>query len=133
MRGLQEERMIKADADVSIDGDLFAELRKLSPQVTGGLVRMRQAAYADGAVPGKYKALTALAISVVIKCEPCIRAYVEKARDEYGVRREELVEFLNVAMTMGGCPGEEWALKALAHWGKPSPETQEAGGDSCCH
>lgn len=29
-----------------------------------------------------------------------------------GILREELVEFLEVAMTMQGCPGEEWALKA---------------------
>lgn len=29
---------------------LFAELRKLSPVVTGGLLRMRQQAYRDGAV-----------------------------------------------------------------------------------
>jgi len=26
---------------------------------------------------------------------------------------KELLEFLNVAMTEGGCPGEQWAMKAL--------------------
>jgi alkylhydroperoxidase/carboxymuconolactone decarboxylase family protein YurZ len=31
-----------------------------------------------------------------------------------GITQEELVEFLEVAMTMQGCPGEEWALKAYA-------------------
>jgi hypothetical protein len=31
-----------------------------------------------------------------------------------GVSQEELIEFLEVAMTMQGCPGEEWALKAYA-------------------
>ncbi len=31
-----------------------------------------------------------------------------------GITREELVEFLEVSMTMQGCPGEEWALKAYA-------------------
>lgn len=55
--------------------------------------------------PGKYKLLTALAISIAIRCEPCIRAYVKSAIDR-GITREELVEFLNVA-TMQGCPGEE--------------------------
>jgi alkylhydroperoxidase/carboxymuconolactone decarboxylase family protein YurZ len=58
---------------------LFAELRRLSPKVTGGLVWMRQEAYRDGAVPAKYKLLTAMAISIAIRCEPCIRAYARMA------------------------------------------------------
>ncbi len=116
---------------------LFEELRRASPKVTGALVRMREATYSDGVVPAKYKVLTALAISVVIKCEPCIRAYTQMAREQYGVSSEELIEFLNVAMTMGGCPGEEWALKALSYWGSLSSEpiaTVSADGDgaSCC-
>jgi len=113
--------------------NLFEELRKAAPIVTGGLLRMRQKAYSDGAVPGKYKILAALAISIVIKCEPCVKAYVEKARDEYGVSQEELIEFLEVAMTMGGCPGEEWAIKALGYWeGIREAEAMTEDGDSCC-
>ncbi len=92
---------------------LFAELRKLSPGVTGGLLRMRQQAYRDGAVAAKYKLLTAMAISIAIRCEPCIRAYVKMAQAK-DVSQDELIEFLEVAMTMQGCPGEEWALKAYA-------------------
>ena len=29
-----------------------------------------------------------------------------------GVTPEELLEFLNVAITEGGCPAEQWALSA---------------------
>lgn len=110
---------------------LFEELRRLSPKVTGGLLRMRQEAYRDGAVPAKYKLLTAMAISIAIRCEPCIRAYVSRACQQ-GITREELLEFLEVAMTMQGCPGEEWALKAYAAYKAyfqgivPSPDT------NCC-
>ncbi len=112
---------------------LFEELRRASPKVTGALVRMREATYTDGAVPAKYKVLTALAISVVIKCEPCLRAYTRMAREQYGVSFEEFIEFLNVAMTMGGCPGEEWALKALGYWNSPSIAASPDGhGTSCC-
>lgn len=107
---------------------LFEQLRRASPRVTGALIKMREATYSDGAVPAKYKVLAALAISVVIKCEPCIQAYTEMAREKYGVSQEELTEFLNVAMTMGGCPGEEWALKALSYWNS----TQDPSGDGCC-
>ncbi|WP_447601349.1 carboxymuconolactone decarboxylase family protein [Nitrospira sp. Nam80] len=47
---------------------------------------------------------------------------------EKGVTQEELIEFLDVAITMQGCPGEEWALKAFAAFkqcanGQASPET----------
>lgn len=110
---------------------LFAELRRLSPRVTGGILRARQAAYEDGTVAGKYKLLTALAVSVAIRCEPCIRAYVRMAV-ERGATQEELIEFLNVAMTMQGCPGEEWALKAYAAYKELlAGQAPEASG-SCC-
>ncbi len=112
----------------------FARMRRLSPRVTGGIMRMREESYRDGAVPGKYKILTALAISVAIRCEPCIKAYAQMAKDR-GVTEEELVEFLNVAMTMQGCPGEEWAIKALVAFEGEPEETSgngAASGESCC-
>ena len=110
---------------------LFAEMRRLSPKVTGGIMRARQAAYENGTVAGKYKLLTALAISSAIRCEPCIRAYVKLALDQ-GATQEELVEFLNVAMVMQGCPGEEWALKAYGVYKELlSSKTQELT-EACC-
>lgn len=90
---------------------LYKEFRKLSPKVTGGLVRMREETFKDVTVPAKYKILAALAVVVVTKCEPCIRAYTKMAHVA-GVTQEELLEFLNVAMTEGGCPAEQWAMKA---------------------
>jgi len=90
---------------------VYEELRKQTPKVTGSLVRMRQETFRDGVVPAKYKVLAALTIVIVTKCEPCIKAYVKMAR-ESGVTQEELIEFLNVAITEGGCPGEQWAMKA---------------------
>ncbi len=110
---------------------LFAELRKLSPVVTGGLLRMRQQTYRDGAVAAKYKVLTAMAISIAIRCEPCIQAYVQMACDQ-GITREELVEFLDVAMTMQGCPGEEWALKAYAAYKDCLDGTSGSESSACC-
>lgn len=104
---------MKAENTTPQADSIFTELRRLSPKVTGGIMRAREAAYADGKVEGKTKLLTAMAISVSIRCEPCIRAYVKMALDR-GATQEELIEFLNVAMTMQGCPGEEWALKAYA-------------------
>lgn len=109
----------------------FEELRRLSPKVTGGLLRMRQEAYRDAAVAGKYKLLTAMAISIAIRCEPCIRAYVRMAVDK-GITQEELIEFLEVAMTMQGCPGEEWAVKAYAAYKDGLDGQSSDSGETCC-
>ncbi len=123
---------MKADTNMQNERpSLFEELRRLSPKVTGGLLRMRQEAFREGAVPAKYKILTALAISIAIRCAPCIRAYVQQAW-KAGVTREELVEFLEVAMTMQGCPGEEWALKAFAAYLEFTQSGKSEEDPTCC-
>ncbi len=109
----------------------FAGFRRLSPKVTGALLRMRQETYRDGAVPAKYKLLTAMAISIAIRCEPCIQAYVQMAVDK-GISQQELVEFLEVAMTMQGCPGEEWALKAYALYKECLDHGSPSTTSGCC-
>ena len=108
--------MLEISKNRAEEDTLFAEMRKKSPKVTGGIMRAREAAYAEGGhVPAKYKLLTALAISVAIRCEPCIKSYVKMATDR-GATEEDLIAFLNVAMTMQGRPGEEWAIKAYASY-----------------
>jgi AhpD family alkylhydroperoxidase len=110
--------------------NLYSELRKLTPKVTGGLVRMREETFKDASVPAKYKILAALAIVVVTKCEPCLKAYTKMAY-QAGVTQEELLEFLNVAMTEGGCPGEQWAMKAYQVF-KEMQQGKEIEEDVCC-
>ena len=79
---------------------VYAELRKQTPKVTGSLVRMRQETFTDAAVPAKYKVLAALSIAIVIRCEPCIRAYVKKAF-EAGATYDE---FIDGSLTLISCP-----------------------------
>lgn len=118
------------DQTTNAEAELFAELRKMSPKVTGGLLRMRQETYSDAAVGAKYKVLAAMAVSIAIRCEPCIKAYVKMAYDK-GVSQQELIEFLEVAMTMQGCPGEEWAIKAFAVF-KECVSGQQSADTVCC-
>ena len=113
------------------ENELLAELRKLSPKVTGGLLRMRQDAYRDATVAAKYKLLTAMAISIALRCEPCLRAYVQMAIEK-GITQEELIEFLEVAITMQGCPGEEWALKAYAVYKAHAHRVPMPEASGCC-
>ncbi len=48
-----------------------------------------------------------------------------------GASKRELIEFLNVAMTMQGCPGEEWPLKALSAYDELI-EGKSVAEDGCC-
>jgi AhpD family alkylhydroperoxidase len=111
-------------------GDMYDMLRSRSAKVTGGLIRMRSETFRDANVPGKYKLLAALSISVAIRCEPCIKGYTKLAF-QAGATEAELIEFLNVAITESGCPGEQWAMIALETY-----ERLQAGEnvstDICC-
>lgn len=111
---------------------LFVELRRLSLKVTGALLRMRQETYRDAAVAAKYKLLAAMVVSIAVRCEPCIRASVQMAV-ETGILQEELIEFLEVAMTMQGCLGEGWALKAFAAFKECVRGQQLADTTYCAH
>ena len=92
---------------------------------------MRQEAYRDGAVPAKYKLLAAMTVSIALRCEPCIRSYVKMAYNT-GISQEELIEFLEVAMTMQGCPGEEWGLKAYEAYKELVTGEKLTDLEACC-
>lgn len=109
---------------------LYEEFRKISPRITGALIRMREDTFKDGSVPAKYKILAALVVVIVTKCEPCIKAYTKMAF-QAGVSLDELIEFLNVAITEGGCPGEIWALKAFETY-KDLEKGKEIKEELCC-
>ncbi|RMH02822.1 MAG: carboxymuconolactone decarboxylase family protein [Nitrospirae bacterium] len=122
--------MMNESATKEREKSIFEELRRLSPKVTGGILRMREEAYRDKVVPAKYKLLAAMSISIALRCEPCIQAYVKMAVDR-GISQEELIEFLEVAMAMQGCPGEEWAVKAYEIY-KQYAAGQAGFESECC-
>lgn len=100
------------DIDPALGG--IGELARIGGGTVGHLRAMRQHAInTDGALPARFKALSAVLWSISARCEPCIRYYVTRAR-ALGATEAELGEILAVAATMGGCVGETWALKALA-------------------
>lgn len=111
-------------------GILYDKLRRLSPKVTGSLVRMRSETFKDATVPAKYKILAALSIVVATKCEPCIKGYTKMAY-EAGTSENELIEFLNVAITESGCPGEQWAMLALKTY-SDLEKGIKVDADLCC-
>ncbi|SHH56151.1 carboxymuconolactone decarboxylase family protein [Thermosipho atlanticus] len=102
------------------------EWRKLLPEVTGGLVRMRKKALNDGTIDSKYKLLIAISLAISQKCEPCIISYLEKAQGK--ITDEELKETLEVVIMFLGCVGEQWAKKTWDYWKKLVNDDK----NSCC-
>lgn len=92
----------------------LGQFAKITKGTAGCIQRMREAAiYADGAFPAKVKVLAAMLWSISSRCEPCVRYYAYKAREQ-GATEEEVGEILALASTLGGCVGEMWAVKAYA-------------------
>ncbi|MGY6551282.1 MAG: carboxymuconolactone decarboxylase family protein [Erythrobacter sp.] len=88
------------------------ELHKASPQVMKAFREMGTAAHEGGALDAKTKELLAVAISVAVRCDPCITFHVEGAR-KHGATREELAETIGLAVYMGAGPSAMYAAQAL--------------------
>jgi selenide,water dikinase len=58
---------------------------------------------ADGAISSRTKELIAISLSVLSKCEPCVKIHIEEARS-LGVSEEEISEAVWMAISFGGAP-----------------------------
>ncbi|MEN6371715.1 MAG: carboxymuconolactone decarboxylase family protein [Armatimonadota bacterium] len=58
---------------------------------------------APGAVSLRTKELMAISLSVLSKCEPCIKIHINKARG-MGIGEEEIDEAVWMAISFGGAP-----------------------------
>ena len=50
---------------------------------------------------------------------------------ELNVTHDEFIEFLNVGITEGGCPGKQWAMKAYQVY-LDLQEGAQIGEEVCC-
>lgn len=71
--------------------------------------------YRDGKVPLKYKELTGLAASLVLRCDDCIRYHLTQCRNA-GVSNEELDEILSIALVVGGSVVIPHIRRAFDFW-----------------
>jgi len=81
-----------------------------APDLSAGTADAREAFGAfmgavngEGAIDERTKELMVLALSVLAKCEPCVRIHVDKAR-AMGITDEEINEAVWLAISMGGAP-----------------------------
>jgi AhpD family alkylhydroperoxidase len=91
----------------------LTQLRSSTPEVMKAFHELGRAATAPGALDAKTKELIALALSVAVRCDPCI-GFHTKTLVRLGATRQELDEALGVATYMGGGPSLMYAASAVA-------------------
>ena len=95
--------------------DLNASISRLDesiPNVMEGYWKMSAAAKSEGSLDEKTKELIATAIGIAVRCESCIAVHTNAAL-RHGVSREEMVEALGIAVSMGRGPSVCMSHK---HW-----------------
>jgi AhpD family alkylhydroperoxidase len=90
----------------------LASLRTSTPDVMKAFGDLGRAATAEGALDKKTKELIALALSVAVRCDPCIGFHTQ-ALAKLGATRQEVDETLGVAVYMGGGPSLMYAASAI--------------------
>ena len=93
----------------------LAKLKKmegLAPEVMKAFWAFDKAAVADGAIPVKYKELTAVAVALTTQCPYCIAIHSDNAR-KAGATDAELVEAAMVAASLRAGAAVTHATHAL--------------------
>ena len=101
-------------------------LRDQIPVAWAGFLSLHQGAMAEGAVPTRLKEATALARSVVKRCDGCI-AHHAKAAVRAGATEAEVAELLGVALLMDGGSASVYAPRAWAAFLEFSAARAEQG------
>ena len=72
-------------------------------EMEGKFHEFLKSANAPGALGAKTKQAMAIALSLLAKCEPCVKSHVKKART-MGFTQEEIDEAAWMAIAFGGAP-----------------------------
>ncbi len=76
-------------------------MHKADPSFTESFHDMYVTTWGEGSIPKKYKELTGASISVVERCEPCLRFHLRNAKAA-GASAKEMVEALRIGWLTGG-------------------------------
>ena len=90
----------------------LGKLRKEMPDMMSAFTQLGQAATKEGALDKKTKELIALALGIAEHCDGCIGFHTQTLVN-LGVKREEFLETLGMAVYMGGGPSLMYAAEAL--------------------
>jgi len=78
-------------------------LKKIPPSGEDAFQQYMAAIMAPGAINLKNKKLMALALSIITKCEPCVKINIRAAADA-GASKQEIAETVALAIAFGGAP-----------------------------
>jgi AhpD family alkylhydroperoxidase len=84
-----------------------------APEAAKGFHGLFQAVMKDGALGLREKELVALGIGVAMRCDPCVYAHVQKAKQAVA-SREQILETAGVAVMMQGGPAYTYLPKVVA-------------------
>lgn len=100
---------------VALAGELtqgVGDLAEAAPDTVAGFRSLMKAASAPGTLDRKTKELMALVIAVTVRCDGCIASHA-RAVVKAGATRQEVVETVGVAMSMGGGPSMVYGVEAV--------------------
>jgi AhpD family alkylhydroperoxidase len=86
----------------------LALIAKQQPTAVNALYRLKHEVFKDGALSEKTKALMAVSISCVLKCDTCVEVHASRAK-ELGASADELREAMLVAMYLTGPSSVVWS------------------------
>lgn len=86
--------------------------KKELPELEKSFRAFADKALEEGTLSSKVKELIASAISVAVKCEPCLEHHLKQALRK-GATAREIAEALGVALLMIGGPASAWPLKTI--------------------
>jgi len=66
-----------------------------------GFDRLYSQTWGDGAIPAKYKELTGVTLSVVIRCEPCLAYHIKMALAEKATK-PEFIDAIRIGILSAG-------------------------------
>jgi AhpD family alkylhydroperoxidase len=87
-------------------------LLKETHNTTEPFKEFHDAVFKDGALSKKQKELIATAISISLKCSPCISTHTKRAF-KLGNTEQEIKEAISVGFLMGGGPAFAYASEAV--------------------
>lgn len=85
-------------------------LAKQQPPAVTALYKLKHEVFKDGALGAKDKALMAVSISCLMRCEECLETWADRAK-ELGATVDELREAMLVAMYLAGPASVVWTSK----------------------
>ncbi len=82
------------------------------PGAVSAFGQLHNQAMAEGALSAQTKELISLGIAISVRCDGCIAYHVHNCL-EAGATRQEIVEVIGVAITMGGGPSAVYGCEAF--------------------